>query len=109
MWVIDKDSKVGEFIDNLISNRTELSPRLLELISTIHFGGSVTNRFSDVMSKYVSRRNISKMYLLVFSYQMITWENILKDWTTILCIIKEHSSLVLQSHTYIMYLNITVI
>ncbi|KAF5201617.1 Rna-directed rna polymerase l, partial [Thalictrum thalictroides] len=43
MWVVDPDSKVGDFIQELISSRTELNEKLLELVSGVYFGGSVTH------------------------------------------------------------------
>lgn len=57
MWVIEKDSKVGTFLTDLISSRTELRGHLLELASGVYFGGSITHRFGDVMTKHVSRPN----------------------------------------------------
>ncbi|KAF5187651.1 Rna-directed rna polymerase l, partial [Thalictrum thalictroides] len=58
MWVVETDSKVGDFIQSLISSRTELNEKLLELVSGVYFGGSVTHRFNDVICKHVSRPNI---------------------------------------------------
>lgn len=58
MWVIDEQSSLRPFLDNLIESHTELSNDILELISGVYFGGSVTHRFSDVMSKHVCRPTI---------------------------------------------------
>lgn len=58
MWVVNSETPLVRFIEELIRNRTELGWEMLELVSGVYFGGSVTHRFADVMSKHVSRPNI---------------------------------------------------
>jgi len=58
MWVVDSEGEVGKFIQDLITSRTELNEWLLELVSGVYLGGSVTHRFNDIICKHVSRPNI---------------------------------------------------
>ncbi|CAI6358954.1 unnamed protein product [Macrosiphum euphorbiae] len=43
MWVVDSEGEVGKFIQDLITSKTELNEWLLELVSGVYFGGSVTH------------------------------------------------------------------
>lgn len=58
MWVVNSNTMLAKFIDDLIKSCTELGPDMLELVSGVYFGGSVTHRFANVMSKHVSCPNI---------------------------------------------------